>query len=121
MGGDLWHNILVPANITKDELIAVAKVLFKEQPGRYHIFTDDKEFQAFIDSDAHYMESDKPNYPYPEKWANKHYKAMINKHPTRGYLGEWALSAMSLTSLKFAESPQDSLIISLGKPEKPVH
>src|ERR1051325_11777028 len=120
VGDQLLHNILVPKDITKDQLIAVAKELFKDRPGYYHFFTDDKQFQAFMDSDLHYRKSDKPNYPYPEKWANKHYIAKINKHATRGYLGEWALWAMSVDSFKFAESPQDSMIISLGKPEKPI-
>jgi hypothetical protein len=118
--GDLLHNILVPKHITKDQLIAVAKELFNDRPGYYHFFTDDKEFQAFMDSDLDYLKSDKPKYPYPEEWANKHYVAQINKHATRGYLGEWALWAISTTSFKFVESPQDSMIISLGKPEKTI-
>jgi len=120
VGGDLWHCILVPENITKDELIAVAKALFKDQPGYYRFFTDDKELKAFIASDAHYMDDSHALYPYPEKWANKHYLAMINKHPTLGYLGEWALWAQSLSGLKFAASPTDSLIITLGKADKPI-
>src|SRR6266542_3142832 len=68
VGGTLWHNILVPEKIKKDELVAVAKALFKESPGYYRIFTDDKEFQAFILSDLHYPND---NYSYPEKWAKQ--------------------------------------------------
>jgi len=72
--------------------------LFKEQPGYYNFFTDDKEYQAFVASDLHYPSN---NYPYPKKWANKHYLAMINKHASRGYLGEWALLAEGITGQKF--------------------
>jgi|SRR5688572_26508259 len=120
VGGQLWRCILVPENIKKGELIAVAKALFKDQPGYYRFFTDDKELQAFIQADAHYGRESKYLHPYPEKWANKHYLAMINKHPSRGYLGEWALWAQSLSGLKFADSPDDSVIVILGKPDKPI-
>jgi hypothetical protein len=110
VGGDLWHNVLVPKNIKKDELIAVAKALFKAEPGYYRFFTDDKEFKAFIASDFHYMRDSKHLYPYPEKWANKHYLAIINKY----FGGEWTLSAQSISGQKFAPSADDSLIVTLG-------
>jgi len=101
-------------------LIAVAKALFKETPGHYYFFTDDKEFQAFVDSDLHYFLPDKPNYSFPEKWFNRSCVASINKDSSRGYLGEWALYAEGITGQKFANSPQDSLILNLGKPDKPI-
>jgi hypothetical protein len=90
VGGTLWHNILVPENIKKDELIAVARALFKDQPGYYRIFTDDKEFHAFIMSDLHYTDSQKENYPYPEKWANKP-SVVTSKAAIRGHFktGQW--------------------------------
>jgi len=115
VGGDFWHNILVPENIKKEELIAVAKALFRDRPGYYRFFTDDKDFRAFIDADLHYGSESKDRYPYPEKWANKHYLAMINKH---NHLGEWSLRAQSLSALKFGED--DSVIVILGKPDKPI-
>jgi hypothetical protein len=118
--GNLWHNVLVPKYVTKDQLIAVAKALFKDAPGYYRFFTDDKEFQAFVDSDLHYLRSDKPDYPFPEKWFNRSCVATINRHSSRGYLGEWALYAEGITGQRFASSPQDEFIISLGKPDKPI-
>jgi hypothetical protein len=66
VGGSLWHNILVPENIKKDELVALAKVLFKDRPGSYRFFTDEKEFQAFMMSDLHYLDDQHDNYPFPE-------------------------------------------------------
>jgi len=118
--GNLWHNVLVPKNITKDDLIVVAKALFKDTPGYYSFFIDDKEFQAYVDSDLHYLRSDKPSYPFPEKWFNRSCVATINKHSSRGYLDEWALYAEGITGQKFGGSPQDEFIISLGKPDKPI-
>lgn len=57
-GGHLWHNILVPKNIKKEELITIAKALFSDRPGYYRFFTDDKEFKAFVMSDLHYLQSE---------------------------------------------------------------
>jgi len=107
----------VSENIKKDELISVAKALFKDSPGRYHFFTDEKEFQAFVMSDLHYLDDQHRNYPFPEKWFNRHCIAVINQE---NYLGEWALRAEGITGQKFANSPQDSFIINLGKPEKDI-
>jgi hypothetical protein len=104
----------VPEKITKDELIAVAKTLFKDRPGYFRFFTDDKEFQAFIKCHLHYPSDE---YPYPEKWANQHYLATINKH---SHLGEWPLRGQSLSGRKLAASADDSVIVIVGKPDKPI-
>ncbi|SRR6266498_505034 len=114
VGGQLWHNILVPENIKKDELIAVAKALFKDRPGYYWFYNDDKEFNALIMSDLHYPSDD---YPFPEKWFNRHCIASINQET---HLGEWSLRAEGITGQKFAASTQDSFIANLGKPQKDI-
>ena len=84
-GGDLWHNVLVPKNIKKEELITIAKALFSERPGYYQVFTDDKEFNAFLMSDLHNLQSDKSDYPFPEKWFNRSCIAtQARPHPATG-------------------------------------
>jgi len=77
--------------------------------GLYRIFDNDKQFKKFVEADTHYPDS---NFPYPEKWANKHYIAIINKMFDKGKL-RWQLNAMGLAGLRFAESSNSTLIADL--------
>ena len=100
-----WKYLLIPHKLTRERLIKLARELHRAEPDTsFGLFDDDKQFQQFMAWNKNYPSA---AYPYPEKWVEKHYIAMINKMG-----GEWQLVAM-YASLEFAETPYTQKIISL--------
>lgn len=86
--GDLWRNVVVSPKITREQITTLARDLHRAAPdARIRILSDDKEFQAFKLRDQNYPN---PAYKYPEKWARKHYLAIINFMGGAGG-GRWEL------------------------------
>lgn len=97
--GRVWRNVVVPRNIKKEEIIALAKYLHRTDPiTPFHMFDDDKEFRKFMDSDINYGIK---AYPYPEAWVKRHYIAIINKILDGGG-ARWQLYAMD-AGMKYAD------------------
>lgn len=82
-----WNNILIPKNLTKDQIIAIARQLHKDHPtSLYNILDDDSQFDEFVQGE---ISLDNPS---PEKWTHIHHIAMINQM-FRDRV-EWELIAM---------------------------
>ena len=79
---------MISKKLSKQELINIARQLHQEHPHTFfHFFDDNSKIKEYVQWDMHYPN---PNYPYPEKWVDKHLKADINKMFTREGL-QWQL------------------------------
>lgn len=99
-GGVVWRSIVIPPNLEKEKLIALAHYLHQSaSTTSFRIFDDDneKEYKKFMESDIHYQDN---SYPYPEAWLQKHYIAIINKMLADGG-ARWQLYAMD-AGMKYA-------------------
>jgi hypothetical protein len=96
--GKLWKVIQIPPNTKREDLIKLAKHLYKMNPVvSYDLYDDDKQIKAFLDfekyNDIPMRYPRDPKYPFPEKWSTKHNIAMINKILTKGG-AKWQLVPM---------------------------
>lgn len=50
--GQTWKNILIPKKLTKDQVIAIARNLHKDNPTTsYNILDDDSRFDEFVEGE----------------------------------------------------------------------
>ena len=99
-GDQFWQSIVIPQNLEKDKLIALALYLRRSSPTTsFHIFDNynEKEYRKFMESNLHYKDD---SLPYPEAWLKKHYVAIINKMVS-GRGARWQLYAMD-AGMKYA-------------------
>lgn len=73
--GQKWRAVVVKHGTTKEELIALARRLHKEdRASNVRFFDDDAQYDAFRLHDENYPN---PNFPSPEKWVRSHYLAHL--------------------------------------------
>jgi len=70
-GSGDWVNVFIPQkSASKKNLIELAKQLHKSYPGKkIHFFDDTQKVDDYTRWDQHYPSKE---YPYPEKWVEKH-------------------------------------------------
>ncbi len=76
-GSRKWRNILVKADITREELIELAQEMHKrDSQTSFNFFNDDSQFKNYLQWEKYY-----PNkyYPFPEEWLKKHNLGMLNR------------------------------------------
>jgi len=109
---EVWRNIVVSPNITKEQLIGLGKYLYQMHPRmRFNIFDEDKEFQAFVDWRLHFYKPDHDKYPWPQVWLKRHHLAMINRmSPAEPNTLGWVLFAQDGGS-KFTGGAGSTLVV----------
>jgi hypothetical protein len=88
--GRNWRSVVIPANLQRDGVVALASELHKSDPSSsFRFFTDDSQYEQFKLWDQNYPDA---RYPSPESWTRQHYIAMVNKMLVRGG-ARWQLEA----------------------------
>ena len=86
-----WRSLVIPRNLQRDALIALARALHRSDPtSSFRFFTDDSQYEQFKLWDQSYPDA---RYSSPESWTRKHYIAMVNKMLVGGG-AQWQLEAM---------------------------
>lgn len=76
-GGTNWRNILIRKDVSREDIIWLAREMHDSDPDSYFRFIDDdSKFEAFKMWDIYYPSS---SYPYPEDWAGNHIVATLNE------------------------------------------
>lgn len=89
--GRTWRAVVIPQNLNRDELIALARQLHKRDPvSLFHFFDDDSQYDQFRLWDQNYPD---PAYPSPETWARRHYIAAMLDPPLPNGRRRWQLEA----------------------------
>jgi len=80
-GQETWKALIVPEDITINELLDLVKKIHQQDPGSYYeIFDNTEELPAYIK----WSESDNdPEVYFPEDWDMDHHVGMINQMLTR--------------------------------------
>jgi hypothetical protein len=95
-GGPVVRGIVIAPNPSLEELIALAKRLYRENPDSLVvIFTDgdEKKFRQFMQWDLHETKPDAARYPKPEKWLERHELAIVHR-TNLGRPGGWREKGM---------------------------
>jgi len=88
-----WKIFIIPKNISRNELITVARKTFAKHPNvRSRFFDDSEKIQEYIDAENFFWDSTGTvaRAEFPTEWRKQHLIAIINDRSTAGY-GRWQL------------------------------
>jgi len=88
-----WKVFITPENISRNELIAVARKTFAKHPNvRSRFFDDSEKIQEYIDAENFLWDTTGTvvQADFPTEWRKQHLIAIINDRSTAGY-GRWQL------------------------------